>query len=258
MVGLIGKDQTAEELKKVLKERGIDSSFLVISNHRPTILKTRVVAHSQQVVRVDRENKDSLSSTEEKEILKKVAEIVSEVDAILISDYEKGVVSLPVAQLAVKESKKQGKPLIVDTKKKDFKIFRGATALTPNKSELEKMSRLPARTEEEIKKAARFILRRGNLKAVLVTRAEEGMSLFEFQKKPYYVKAVSAQVHDVTGAGDTVAAVFSLSLAAGLDFKLSTWLANLAAGVVVRKVGTATCQPDEVLTLLAEVKEKNG
>ncbi len=258
LVGLIGKDQTAEELKKVLKERGIDSSFLIVSNHRPTILKTRVVAHSQQVVRVDRENKESLSPAEEKEILKKVTEIISKVDAILISDYEKGVVSVPVAQLAVKESKKKGKPLIVDTKKRDFKIFKGATALTPNKSELEKMSSLPARNEEEIKKAARSLLRRGNLKAVLVTRAEEGMSLFEFQKRPYHVKAVSAQVHDVTGAGDTVAAVFSLSLAAGLDFKLSTRLANLAAGVVVRKVGTATCQPEEILTLLAEVKDKNG
>jgi len=258
LVGLIGKDQTGEELKKVLKERGIDPSFLVTSNHRPTILKTRIVAHSQQVVRVDRENKEHLNSREEKEVSQKIAELARQVEAIVISDYEKGVISPFIARIAVQEAKKQGLPLIVDTKKGDFKLFKGATALTPNKSELEKMSGLPAKSEGEIKKAARSLLRRGSLKAVLVTRAEEGMSLFEFKKKPYHVKAVSAQVHDVTGAGDTVAAVFTLSLAAGLDFKLATWLANLAAAVVVRKIGTATCQPEEVLTLLSEVRDKNG
>lgn len=258
LVGLIGNDQTAEELRKVLKERNIDSSFLVASNHRPTILKTRVIAHSQQVVRIDRENKDNLSPAEEKEILQRITKLIPEVDAVLISDYEKGVVSSLIAQVAVKESLKQNKPLIVDTKKKDFKLFKGATALTPNKSELEKMSNLHVETEEDIKKAARYLLRRGKLKAVLVTRAEEGMTLFEFQKKTYHVKAVSAQVHDVTGAGDTVAATFCLSLAAGLDLKISTWLANMAAGVVVRKVGTATCQPEEILTLLSEAKDNNG
>lgn len=257
-MGLIGNDQTGEELKRVLKERDIDASFLVTSNHRPTILKTRVVAHSQQVVRVDRENKDSLNLLEEKEIFKKIAELALQVDAMIISDYEKGVITPFVAEMAVKEAKSQDMPLIIDTKKKNFKLFRGATALTPNKSELEKMSGFPTKTEEEIKKAAKSLIRRGNFQAILVTRAEEGMSLFEFKKKPYHVKAVSAQVHDVTGAGDTVAAVFALSLAAGLDFKLSTWLANLAAGVVVRKVGTATCQPEEALKLLSEVKDKNG
>ncbi len=252
LTGYIGDDFGAEKLLEELKKREISTDGLLVNKERPTILKTRVIAHTQQVVRIDREIRGEIDSDLERKITNFILWNLNEINAFLISDYNKGTVTKTILKKVIKEAKSKGKPIVADTKKLVLENFQGITILTPNVVEIERLANFPIRSESDLEKAARKVIAILNLEAVLVTRAEEGVSLFEKRGKPCHIPAISTQVHDVTGAGDTVAATLALTLASGATFQEAAFLANLAAGVVVRKIGTATCSPNEILILAKE------
>lgn len=254
LLGCVGEDATALNLKKALKERSIDF-HLLSDTSRPTILKTRVVAHNQQVVRIDREKREPLPLKIEEKLIEKLESLLKEVEGVLVSDYQKGTVTVRLMRKSIEKGKEMGLPVVVDSKAFDGGFLEGATVFTPNRSEAERLVGYFLDGMEKVTKAGREILKRLKLEALLITLAGEGMFLFE-EGKEAHIPAATAEVHDVTGAGDTVAAALSLALSAEKDFLIASQIANLAAGVVVRKIGTATATPLEVEALWEEMKRK--
>lgn len=250
LVGLIGNDSVGELLREKVKEVGLDDSGLVVAARRTTALKTRVVAHTQQIVRVDREATGTIGTTARRELHDVALDAVSRAGAILISDYDKGALSMNLVAEVVQACKRRKIPCVVDSKSAHT-AYRGATVLTPNTTELARMARMHRLAPGDLERAATTVLRRYAPEALLVTRAEAGMSLFAAKGGRVDVPALSSEVRDVTGAGDTVAAVMALGLAAGLETADAARLATVAAAVVVRKAGTAAPSWDE-MTALAE------
>jgi D-beta-D-heptose 7-phosphate kinase/D-beta-D-heptose 1-phosphate adenosyltransferase len=253
LLGCVGEDATAQNLKKALEDRGIEFHLLADAG-RPTILKTRVVAHNQQVVRIDREKREPLPLELEERLIEELESLLGKVEGILVSDYQKGTVTVRLMRRCIEKGKEMGLPVVVDSKAFDGGFLEGATIFTPNRGEAERLVGYFLDGMEKVTKAGREILHRLHLEALLITLAEEGMFLFE-EGKETHIPAATAEVHDVTGAGDTVAAALSLALSAEKDFLIASQIANLAAGVVVRKIGTATATPSEVEALWEEMRK---
>lgn len=252
LVGCVGKDAVAEKLREDLKERSIEN-HLVSDSGRPTILKTRVIAHSQQLVRIDREVRSPLPDLLLEKLQTQAMGLLDSIEGILISDYQKGTLTTSLVQGLVKEVNKRGLPVVIDSKSADLNLFKSATLLTPNLMEASLLygKTLDNNHDEKVEEAGSFLLKELQVKGVLITRAEKGMTLFA-PELTHHIPALSAEVHDVTGAGDSVAAAAVLTLAAGGSMLEAAELANLAAAVVVRKVGTAAASPREILNLLDE------
>jgi D-beta-D-heptose 7-phosphate kinase/D-beta-D-heptose 1-phosphate adenosyltransferase len=247
LVSAIGDDAGGAHVREAVERAGVDSR-LVVSPGRPTTVKTRIVAHQQQVVRADREDRSDMDAGTGAAILDALREELGRCDVLVISDYQKGVVTaaalkrlLPLAQHV---------PVLVDPKLGHFRLYRGVTVVTPNQLEAEQATGVRLRDGAELATAGARILRMLRCRAALVTRGERGMSLFEQGKPPLHVPTAAREVFDVTGAGDTVIATMSLALAAGASLPEAAVLANAAAGVVVGKLGTAQATPDEVLASL--------
>jgi D-beta-D-heptose 7-phosphate kinase/D-beta-D-heptose 1-phosphate adenosyltransferase len=226
----------------------MDVSGLVVAPRRTTTLKTRIVAQTQQVVRIDREAAGPLGPAVRRSLREAALAAVGSASSVLVSDYDKGAVPAALARELIEAARVRGVPSVVDSKA-GHAAYRGATVLTPNVSELAKMARRQAVTARDVSRVAAVVLRRLAPEALLVTRSEDGMSLFALGADRIDVPALATEVRDVTGAGDTVAAVVALGLAAGLDLTESALLATLAAAVVVRKVGTAAPSWDEMAAL---------
>jgi D-beta-D-heptose 7-phosphate kinase/D-beta-D-heptose 1-phosphate adenosyltransferase len=242
VVGVVGKDVAAEMLEELLRERGIE--FIAVEDKRPTTVKTRVIAHSQQVVRFDNEGKEKLSGKVLRGLLEYVLRAVKEHDAVVLSDYKKGVITSEVVKTVLGASGGR-KFVAVDPKVGHFHLYKGVSAITPNLMEASLGSGVAIKDERTMLKAGNTLLRRLALKAVLLTRGEEGMSLFE-REGVTHIPTVAKKVFDVTGAGDTVIATFTLAQAAGASMQEAAVLANHAAGVVVGEVGTAVATPAKV------------
>lgn len=252
VAGVIGADDIGKGLVKQLREREIDTAGIIIEKGRPTTLKTRVVAHGQQVVRFDHESRKPIPQTSCDKILAYVKSLRDKIGAIVISDYGKGVVSRELID-GIKSMTRDSKIfLCVDPKQSDFSIYAGVHVITPNHHEAQRAAGMEIATGDDLLNIGETLLTKYDFQALLVTRGEEGMSLFERGRKIglTHFPAQAKEVYDVTGAGDTVIGVLALSLAAQANLKEATSLANHAAGIVVGKVGTSTVSREELISVL--------
>jgi rfaE bifunctional protein kinase chain/domain len=245
--GVIGRDAAGEVVKASLQSAGVVPALAVSDEKRPTTVKTRIVAHNQQVVRADREVTDEIADELESALLAGLRERLPSCRAVIVSDYQKGVVTPRVVKQVVAAARRRRIPVLVDPKVRHFPRYRGATVVTPNQAEAEQATGLRIRTATDLLATGERLLKMLACQAALVTRGEHGMSLFEKSRKPVHIPTAARQVYDVTGAGDTVIATLALALCAGATLAEAAQLANRAAGVVVGKVGTATAAPEEVL-----------
>lgn len=269
LTGLVGKDSLADTLFRELKKRKIDTKGIIADKKRQTILKTRIIAQHQQVVRVDWEDVDGLGEDSVKKLSDFIKNNLEKFDAIIIEDYGKGVITKDLLK-SIKVFSRGKKIITVDPKEEHFSLYKDLeiTAITPNRSEAENAIRdIKIRdvenklhiysdkilTNSDIDKAGRELLRFLNSKSVLITLGERGMQLFMKDKdKSVNIPTVARDVFDVSGAGDTVIAVFTLALASGAKMLEAAHLANFAAGIVVGKIGTATVTPKELIERIKE------
>jgi len=249
-VGVVGDDAEGTRAKEMFEALGVDAGGVLEAANRPTTRKTRIVAHNQQVVRADWETTLELPGVENARVVEAVRKRAREVDAVVLSDYAKGLFSRAIVEASL------GAPIVVaDPKPANIDLFAGVTCVAPNSSEAAQITSIPIDSAASLERAARVLLERLNCKYVLVTQGEHGMTLYGRDGEHLTVPAAARTVFDVSGAGDTVVAVLSGALAAGAPIHSAMQLANFAAGVVVEKLGTATASPDEVVALL-EVSER--
>jgi D-beta-D-heptose 7-phosphate kinase/D-beta-D-heptose 1-phosphate adenosyltransferase len=236
---VVGRDNAAAALRETLMAASVEDDGLAIDPARPTTIKTRVVAHAQQVVRTDLETRSPLSPQVEADLVKWICERVSEADAVLISDYGKGVMTGTAATASIDAARREHKPVVVDAKGGHFSKYRGATVIAPNVHDAGEAANIHIEKEEHLREAARRLSDACGGAALLITRGAAGMTLFSVDD-PLHVPAETHEVYDVTGAGDTVVAVLAVALGRNVPLPDAVRLANLAAGIVVGKVGTAT------------------
>jgi len=247
VVGVVGDDRAGERLRAELKETGASGDTLIVDESRPTTLKTRIIAHSQLVVRADRERRTPVERETEERIIKVLKGALTEADAFVVSDYDKGAVTVGVLAEILLVAYERGIPVLIDPKIRNFDAYRPATLVTPNHHEALRLTSIEEHTDEALKRAAHLLRARLDCESVLITRGERGMMLLESHHEPVYVETVAREVYDVTGAGDTVIATLAVALAARASMLEAAMLANHAAGIVVGKVGTATASAEEVI-----------
>jgi rfaE bifunctional protein kinase chain/domain len=254
LAGIVGRDSAGEKISAELAACGVEAALVRAADGRPTTVKTRIIAHQQQIVRADRECSDDLPAQLEDEIIACVRAALPRCAALVLSDYQKGVVTPRVMRAVLPAARRRGVPVLVDPKVRHFALYRQVDVITPNQLEAEQASGVRLRNDADLTLAAERILRLLRCKAVLITRGEHGMSLFRRDRRPAHVPTFAREVFDVTGAGDTVIATLALALAGGVSLEEAAVLANCAAGVVVGKVGTATASPEEVLAAVEEIR----
>ena len=246
LIGCIGNDIAAEQLKKHLRSAKMDCDSLVIANDRPTSLKTRVVAHNQHVVRVDCESREVIDTEAEKTITKSLAEKLKDADLLIISDYAKGTLTPTVLSSAIEAARSREIEVLVDPKGKDYSKYRGATMLTPNRREAAEACSLDEHLNDVVSQAGQRLIDDLDLKAIVITEGEKGMTLFQRLLDPRSYSAEAHEIFDVTGAGDTVIATLGVAMAAGLTLEDSVRLANTAASLVVEQVGTTSVSIEQL------------
>jgi len=249
LVALVGRDAAGARVRDALEERGVEAR-LVDAGPRRTTLKTRIVAHGQQVVRADQEDTGDAPRELESQLVAAVRGALAGAGALVVSDYEKGVVTAGLLRRVLPLARRLRVPVLVDPKPRHFPLYRGASVVTPNQLETEQVTGLRLAGSAELAAAGRRILAALGCRAVLVTRGEQGMTLFERGRAPRHVEATAREVFDVTGAGDSVIATLALAVAAGAPLADAATLANAAASVVVGKLGTAQATPAELLDAL--------
>jgi D-beta-D-heptose 7-phosphate kinase/D-beta-D-heptose 1-phosphate adenosyltransferase len=250
--GVTGDDPAAAELARVARAAGFEPDGLVPDPVRPTTVKLRVLARGRQVIRADTESLAPLPAAVEGLLAAWAERAVTRADAVLLSDYGKGVFANGLAARVIAAARGTGRPVVVDPKGADSSRYRGATVVKPNAGELAELTGAPVRTPAQLLAAGCKLADELPGTRVLVTRGAEGMALFVGGDRPRLLTAAPAQqVADVTGAGDTVAATLALALGAGLGFERAARLANAAGGVAVSKVGTAVVTPSELSAALA-------
>jgi len=251
IAGVIGSDLQGDMLRKKLIELGVSVDGLVNEPGLSTITKTRIIANKQHVVRVDIEERRILSEAIQSKIIKNIETEMSGVQAVIISDYGKHVISKKISDYTIKLARKREIPVIVDPKGNDYKKYQGATVITPNILETEYALNIEIINEEDLINAGKKLNEFINGSAILVTRGAEGMSLFIKNGEIFHIPAVARNLYDVTGAGDTVVSTIAMALATGASLEHSVYLANQAAGLAVEKLGTATIKRSELLEALS-------
>lgn len=249
-VGILGEDGFADQVRRQCEAAGIALNAIT-SLDRPTIRKTRIIAGSQQMVRIDRETRGKIDPDSLRDLSHCLSVSLKSTDAVIFSDYGKGVVNPQILRSTVPLALKAKLPIVADPKLQNFWSYRKVTLMTPNTKEAGESIGRKLKTEAEIESAGKKIRKKLDLRALLITRGEHGMSLFEAVNggadRVTHIPTRAREVFDVTGAGDTVTAVCGLALAAGLDLRTTLEIANLAAGIVVGKIGTAVVTPREIL-----------
>jgi D-beta-D-heptose 7-phosphate kinase/D-beta-D-heptose 1-phosphate adenosyltransferase len=252
LVGVLGRDEDGNRLLEALSARGIDVGRVVRDPDRPTTVKTRIIAHQQQVVRADRERRAEVDGRVAADLVQALVDEIERADGLIVSDYGKGVITAPAIEVALKASFRRGHHISVDPKESHIDVYRGVSILTPNQHEAGGVMGRRVVDEASLMEVGWGLLERVQSQALLVTRGPGGMSLFERGGRHTHLPTVAREVYDVTGAGDTVVGVVALALAAGADFVSACVLANHAAGVVIREVGTASCSPEALIASLEE------
>ena len=253
-ISVIGEDTAGEDIEKMLLNDLSLDVHLVVDPSRTSSQKSRFVAGNQQMLRADMETVHPVSDEIANIILEIAEEELPECGALMLSDYGKGVLSDDVLSRLINLARGQNKPVIIDPKGSDYSCYKGAMLITPNRKELEYATGMQTNTDTNIIDACNHLISTAGIEGVLVTRSSDGMSLIMRDQDAWHLPADARAVFDVSGAGDTVAAAISLSLAAGGGLKNAATLANSAAGIVVGKVGTATVQMIEVLSTLSDGK----
>ncbi len=254
VAGVVGDDMAGKQLTDALKKNGVDTRGLIVDKSRPTIQKTRVIAHHQQVVRVDRDGKTFLENEYIEKILRFAESVIQKIDAIIVEDYGKGVVTQELLDALVRLAKAHGKITTVDPKDGHFLDFSGVTAVTPNHHEAFSAARRLVTQDNGIMDVGRTLLRKWDCNAVLITCGEDGMIVFEQENEPLQIPTVAREVFDVSGAGDTVIGTLTTALASGGTMQESAIISNYAAGVVVGKLGTATTSREEIFAAMMNSK----
>ena len=249
VVGLIGEDRWGDLLLGELTSRTVDTSG-IIRVKRPTTVKTRVIAHHQQVVRVDREQPEPLPDAALGRLIDAVRSRIADADAVILEDYGKGVITRKLLEAVIPAARSLRKIITVDPKQEHFDLYQGVTALTPNRMEAAEAVGRELTSDADVQRAGREIIQRLRCQACLVTLGEEGMWLFEQSGRETRIPTVAQEVFDVAGAGDTVIGTFTLALASGADMAQAARIANYAAGIVVGKLGVAVATPKELSVAL--------
>lgn len=254
--GAIGKDESGQQLRTLLKSRGILSHTLVEEEGRITPHKVRIVAHQHQLLRLDFEKPNSISPRTAETLTRSFARWVRRLDALIVSDYRKGTVTSEVCNQFKVMARQRRMAVFVDPKPEHPEICRHATVVTPNLREAELMASAPLRERRQLEAGGRRLLAELGCSYLLITRGAEGMTLFEASGPIHEIPGFPRPVYDVTGAGDTVVAVLALAYTSGATVREAAELANLAAGRVVLKFGTAEISPQELLDAVASNFQK--
>ena len=258
LAGVVGDDADGTRVRELLREQGVETAPVVRDPSRPTTTKTRVIAHSQQVVRFDQERPGPIADAIEAELLARIRVALPTVRGCVVSDYGKGVITASFVTKLIALARSANVPVVIDPKGTEYAKYRGATVVKPNQLEAGQVLNRSLRTSDDVDRAGTDLLQLlGPDTAILVTRGSHGMSLFQPGRDVVHVPAQAREVYDVTGAGDTVAGTMGLVLAVGGDLTAACRLASLAAAIVVGKVGTATCHLDELQTELTTETQRH-
>jgi D-glycero-beta-D-manno-heptose-7-phosphate kinase len=249
LCGVIGEDRTGRRILDDIEQMGLKTDGVVVEPGRPTSIKTRIVAHNQQIVRFDRESKKNIGSESIEKILDFIGKNLDTIDAIVVTDYGKGVISAPLMKGLrdlVRPASEGSIIIAVDPKTGNFEYYQEVDVITPNHHEAGNYCGFEIIDEDTLMQAGRKMLDDLNCRSVLITQGKDGVTLFENGGETTHIPTVAKKVFDVTGAGDTVIATLSLGLASGLDLKSAAVLSNFAAGIVVGEVGTSTVSAEEL------------
>lgn len=246
LVGVLGDDSSGKKLLNIIRENAFPVDGIVVDHTRPTTVKTRIIAHSQHVVRIDRESREEISYTIQNGILETLLRNSEAIDGIIIEDYNKGVVVKSLIHQIIKWANQHKKPITVDPKYNNFFEFADVTVFKPNRKEVEEVLGLRMNDDHEVITAGKKILERLNSSSVLLTRGEQGMSLFEKDGSVTHVPTKARSVADVSGAGDTVIATLTMALVGGATIREASTLANIAGGIVCGSVGIVPIDKNEL------------
>jgi len=246
-IGIAADDPESRQLREVFREIGAATNGLIVDRTRPTSVKTRIIAYHQQVCRTDREDRSELSPEMRSRVIETFRKVLQRTDAVIVSDYAKGFVTARLLRKILPLARAAGKVVCIDPKMTDFTVYSPATVVTPNVSEISLATGIQISGTRNLLPAAKRLLSIPGIDYVLATRGEKGMALFGDGARPAYIPTVAREVFDVTGAGDTVISTLALSLVSGLSILEAAVLSNVAAGIVVGKLGTASVTTDELI-----------
>ncbi len=251
-IGIIGDDAEGKLLKKLMREANISCEAIFTDKSRPTTSKTRVIAHSQQVVRIDKESTAPLSKQLGKKIIDYIKQDFSNIDAIILQDYNKGVLTQNLIREVIQKANEENKIVTVDPKFNNFFEYKNVTVFKPNRKETEDALSMKLRNDRDISEAGEKLLHSLNARYILLTLGEAGIALFEKGKPEKRVPTKARKVADVSGAGDTVISTITIALAAGVDIYNAAYLANYAGGLVCQEVGIVPINIDDLITAVKE------
>ncbi len=254
LCGVVGDDEMGERIIRELARKKIGTDGIFVEKGRQTTVKTRIFANQQQVVRIDRERTDHLKGSTFRSLSKFLMGRMGDSNGIVLSDYGKGVLTSGLIRTVIRKAKERKKFVMVDPKSRDYSIYRGVTVITPNTKEASEASGISITDDVSLEKAGKKLLKKLMCDALVITRGEEGMTIFQPHRNSFSVGTVAKEVYDVTGAGDTVIGTIALALSAGAGIKLAAELANHAAGIVVGKMGTAIATREELLKAIREIR----
>jgi len=251
-IGTAGTGKTGQMIFEKLEDLGIETDGIISEPRRPTTRKTRVIASNQQVLRIDKEIRKDINTDTLERLVKIIESKISNVSLMILSDYDKGLITRELVRKIVKLAEKHNVLTLADPKSLDFSKYEQISILTPNKKEASLAANVDIKSEKDLFDAGQKIMDQVKLEKLLVTCGKDGMALFEKGREPYTIESKARQVFDVSGAGDTVISLLGLGLATGATFKQSASIANVAAGIVVAKIGTATASIDELKRALSD------
>jgi D-beta-D-heptose 7-phosphate kinase/D-beta-D-heptose 1-phosphate adenosyltransferase len=243
----VGDDEMGQKIVQKLSEMKIGPQGVFVEQGRQTSTKTRIIAHQQQLVRIDRETTEHPGPLTSKNLSEFLRKEIKGFDGIILSDYGKGLLTRTLIRTTIRKAREMKKLVMVDPKIKNFFYYKGATVVTPNVAEASAASSISIHDPLSLKRAGQVLLKKLGCKVLVITRGEEGMAIFEPLHDPFLVPTVAKEVYDVTGAGDTVIGTMALALAAGAGVIEAAKLANYAAGIAVGKIGTATVSQEELI-----------
>lgn len=252
LAGALGQDEKGDRLLELIQNRSISSEGIFRFVHRPTTSKMRVIAHNQQILRIDKEDDRPITEETENKFIKFINDTIPKMDGVICSDYNKGLLTEKILTAIMRSANDSGKAVIIDPKGSDFAKYKGATVITPNEKEMALAAPIKINSKEDLERSAEYLFALTRTEAILVTRGKDGMILYNKKEKPHEITAEAKEVFDVTGAGDTVISVFGMSVFSGFTFEEAAWLANSAASFVVGKLGTAVVTLDEINRFLQE------
>jgi D-beta-D-heptose 7-phosphate kinase/D-beta-D-heptose 1-phosphate adenosyltransferase len=247
LCGVVGDDEMGQKIIKKLTETKIGLQGIFVEQGRQTSTKTRIIAHHQQLVRIDRETTDHPRAPTSRNLSEFLKKNIEGFDGIILSDYGKGLLTKELIRTTIRKARETKKLIMVDPKLKNFFYYKGATVVTPNAAEASAASGILINDLSSLKSAGRMLLKKLGCDVLVITRGEEGMAIFEPRQEPFLVPTVVKEVYDVTGAGDTVIGTMALALGAGARVIEAAKLANYAAGIAVGKIGTATVSQEELI-----------